>query len=190
MEKTAVIEHEIINEIKIRKSGRAYSERLVEPEKIHQLLEAARWAPSSMNEQPWRYIVAKKDDTVLYNKVFGSLAESNQSWVKNAPVLIVSLARRTFIRNGVANRHALYDTGAANSLLTIQTSALGLNAHQMGGFDYEKLKSALAISDDMEIAVVISIGYPGEIDKLPEALQKRELAPRERYIQSELIVHL
>lgn len=190
MEKTAQIEHEVINEIKERKSGRAYSERLVEPEKIHILLEAARWAPSSMNEQPWRYILATKDNSELYNKVFDSLADANKIWVKNAPVLLVSLARKTFIRNGVANRHAMYDTGAANSLLSLQTSALGMNAHQLGGFDYNKLKDALTITDEFEIAAIISIGYSGNIEELPEPLKARELAPRERYTQNELLLHL
>jgi nitroreductase len=190
MEKTTAIEHEIISEIKIRKSGRAYSERPIEPEKLHSLLEAARWAPSSMNEQPWRYIVATKDDAVLYGKVFDALADSNKIWAKNAPVLIVSLARKTFIRNGVANRHAMYDTGSANGLLSLQATALGLNVHQMGGFVYDKLKNALTISDDIEIATVLSIGYPGDAESLPEALRTRELAPRERYTQAELIIQL
>jgi nitroreductase len=187
MEKTAVVEHEILKEIKNRKSGRAYSEKLVEPEKIHIILEAARWAPSSMNEQPWRYILATKDNTETYSIVFGALAESNQSWVKHAPVLLVSLARKTLLRNGVINRHAMHDTGAANVLLCTQASALGLNAHQMGGFDYEKLKKGLNIPDDIEIASVISIGYPGNLDELTEALRTRELAPRERYTQHELV---
>ncbi len=190
MEKTATIEHEIINEIKLRKSGRAYSERHVELEKIHSVLEAARWAPSSMNEQPWRYILATKDNVELYAKVFDSLVDSNKTWVKNASVLLVSLARKTFIRNGVTNRHAMYDTGAANSLLCVQTSALGLNAHQMGGFDYEKLKTSLNLTDEYEIAAVISIGYPGNLDELSEPLRARELAPRERFTQTELLLHV
>ena len=190
MEKTALVEHEIVKEIQLRKSGRAYSDRLVEPEKIHKILEAARWAPSSMNEQPWRYILATKDNSELYDKVFDSLVEANKTWVKNAPVLLVSLARKTFIRNGVANRHAMYDTGAANSLLCVQTSALDLNAHQLGGFEYDKLKNSLTITDDFEIAAVISIGYPGNIDELSETLKARELAPRERYTQSELLLQL
>ncbi len=187
MEKTAVVEHEVIEAINTRKSGRAYSDKPVEPEKIHMLLEAARWAPSSMNEQPWRYVLATKDNSELYSKVFNTLADSNKIWAQHAPVLIVSLARKTFLRNGTANRHAMYDTGAANALLCIQTSALGLNAHQMGGFDYPVLKTALNIPDDIEIACVISIGYPGNPDELPEALRTRELAPRERYTQHEIV---
>src|SRR4051812_44967875 len=113
MEKSYNVEHEVIQEMKIRKSGRAYSEKLVEPEKIHILFEAARWAPSSMNEQPWRYILATKDNTEVYGKVFDSLNDSNKLWATKAPVLIVSLARKTFLKNGAPNRHAMHDTGAA-----------------------------------------------------------------------------
>ena len=187
METSTIVEHEVINEIKIRRSGRAYSERPVEKEKIHIILEAARWAPSSVNEQPWRYILATKDNTEVYNKVFDALSDGNKTWVGKAPVLIVSLAKKTFTRNGAPNRHALYDTGAANSLLCLQTSALGLNAHQMGGFDYDKLKHSLNISDDFEIAVVLSIGHPSDPNELPETLRMREVAPRERYTQSEFV---
>lgn len=190
MEKSTLVEHAILNELKIRKSSRAYSEKLIEPEKIHILIEAARWAPSSMNEQPWRYVLATKDNTETYNKIFDTLADANKTWVKNAAVLLVSLAKKTFSRNGVANRHALYDTGAANSLLCVQTSALGLNAHQLGGFDYKKLAEALALSDDFEIAAVIAIGYPGDPNELPAALLERELAPRERFTQAALMIHI
>ncbi len=187
MEKTASVAHEILKEIKTRKSGRAYSEKPVETEKIHSLLEAARWAPSSMNEQPWRYVLGTQDNPEVYHKIFDSLLEGNQSWVKKAPALIVSLAKKTHLRNGSPNRYALHDTGAANVLLCLQASALELYAHQMGGFDHATLRSALNIPDDFEIASVISIGYPGNPDELPEDLRKRELAPRERYTQQELV---
>ncbi|HWZ21633.1 MAG TPA: nitroreductase family protein [Cytophagaceae bacterium] len=189
MEKSTIIEHEVIDAIKKRRSGRAYVERPVEAEKIHIVLEAARWAPSSSNEQPWRYILATKENTELYNKVFDSLADGNKVWVTKAPVLLVSLAKKTFIRNGAVNRHALYDTGAANCLLCLQTSALGLNAHQMGGFDYAKLKESLSLSDDFDIASVISIGYPSDLNELSETLRMREVAPRERYTQAEFMIH-
>lgn len=189
MEKNTIIEHEVIDEIKNRRSGRAYLERPVEREKIHSIIEAARWAPSSSNEQPWRYILATKENVELYNKVFDSLADGNKVWVTKAPVLLVSLAKKTFILNGAINKHALYDTGAANSLLCLQTSAIGLNAHQMGGFDSAKLKEALTISDDFEIAVVISIGYPSDPNELSETLRMREVAPRERYTQAEFMIH-
>lgn len=187
MEKTAVIEHDVIKEIKGRRSGRAYSEQPVEQEKLHIILEAARWAPSSNNEQPWRYILATKDNTEVYNKIFGSLVESNQVWVKKVPVLLVSLAKKTHVRNGSANRFYLHDTGAANTLLALQAGAIGLIAHQMGGYDYEKLKTALYIPDDFEIASVIAVGYPGDPQELPENLRTRELAARERYTQHEFV---
>jgi len=187
MEKTSQITHEILKEIKSRKSGRAYSINKISDESLYQLLEAARWAPSSMNEQPWRYILVRKENVQLYSKVFTTLAASNQTWATNAPILLVSLARKTFLRNGVANRHALYDTGAANALLSIQAAALGLVIHQMGGFDYPALQTALNVPDDLEIAAVLSIGNPGNLEDLPEGYRQREIAPRERYTLSELV---
>jgi nitroreductase len=187
MEKNAILEHEILAEIKLRKSGRAYSDKLVEEEKIHRILEAARWAPSSMNEQPWRYIIATKENKEVYDKVLNALAEANQVWVKKAPLLVVSLAKKTHLRNGAINRFAMYDTGAANALLSLEATAAGLMTHQMGGYDYTKLKTSLTISDDFEIAAVISVGYPGNVEELPEALRVRESAPRERYTQQEIV---
>jgi nitroreductase len=187
MEKNAVIEHEVIKEIKLRRSGRAYSESPVEPEKIHTVLEAARWAPSSSNEQPWKYVLATKDNSELYDKIFDTLADGNKSWVKHVPVILVSLARKTFLKTGAANRFALHDTGAANALLCLEAAAIGLMAHQMGGYDYEKLKNALNVPEDIEIASVITLGYPGNLGELPEAIKARELAPRERYTQQEFV---
>jgi nitroreductase len=187
MEKSTVIEHEVINEIKIRRSGRAYAETPVEPEKIRRVLEAARWAPSSSNEQPWKYVLATKDNSELYNKIFDTLADGNKSWVKHVPVILVSLARKTTLKTGTVNRFALHDTGAANTLLALESAAIGLMAHQMGGYDYEKLKTALNVPDAIEIASVIALGYAGNLDELPEALKIRELAPRERYKQEEFV---
>jgi len=188
MEKTAAFEHEVIKEIKNRKSGRAYLEKPVEEEKLHIILEAARWAPSSSNEQPWKYVVATKDNPELYHKVFEALNEGNQIWVQKAPVIIVSMARKTFLKNGAPNKFALHDTGAANTLLALQSAAIGLMAHQMGGYDADKLRKGLNIPDDIELASVIAVGYPANPEELPENLRTRELAPRERYTQKEFVM--
>lgn len=187
MEKTANVEHEITPAIQNRKSIRAYSEKPVDTATIESILEAARWAPSSMNEQPWRYIVGKKN-TEVYDKIFDALVDSNKAWVKHVPVLLVSLAKKTHVRNGAPNKYALHDTGAANVLLCVETSSLGLYAHQMGGFEADKLKKSFELSDDYEVATVIAVGYQGNADELPDALRERELAPRERYKQEELIL--
>lgn len=187
MEKTANVEHEITQAIQNRRSIRAYSEKPVDAEKIHSLLEAARWAPSSMNEQPWRYIVGTKN-TEVYNKIFDALADSNKTWAKQAPVLLVSLAKKTHVRNGAPNKYALYDTGAANVLLCVEAGSLGLYTHQMGGFEADKIKKSFELSDDFEVATIIAVGYQGNADELPEPLRERELAPRERYKQEELVL--
>jgi nitroreductase len=186
MEKSTSQNPKLLVAIKERKSGRAYATKRIEKETLELLLEAARWAPSSMNEQPWRYVVADQENRELYTQVLSTLAEPNQTWAKKAPVLLVSLAKKTFIRNGNPNRHALYDTGAANALLSIQASNEGLVVHQMGGFNYQALKTVLGLDDDMDIAAVLSLGYPGELNELPEGYQQRELAPRERYTLSEI----
>ena len=186
MEKSTNQNPNLLTEIRERKSGRVYATKAIEKPKLELVLEAARWAPSSMNEQPWRYVLVEQENKVLYEQVLGTLAESNQVWAKKAPVLLVSLAQKTFLRNGNPNRHALYDTGAANALLCIQATKEGLMVHQMGGFDYNALKAVLILEEDIDIAAVLSLGYAGDVNELPESYKERELAPRERYTLSEI----
>jgi nitroreductase len=187
--KSSEFESPIIEVIQKRKSRRAYTDQAVEKEKITALFEAARWAPSSVNEQPWIYIYATKDQPELFSLIFDSLNESNKVWVKNAPLLIASFVRKNFIRNDRPNGAARYDLGAANAFLSLQATHLGLNVHQMGGFDAEKLKMNLNVPDTHEPVIVMAIGYPGEAEILPENLKIRELAPRERYVQKEFVMN-
>jgi nitroreductase len=189
MQKSAEFESSIIDLIKNRRSRRAYAEKPVELEKIVSLFEAARWAPSSVNEQPWIYIYATTDKPELWNKIFDALNESNKVWVKNVPLLIVSFVRKNFTRNDRPNGAARYDLGAANAFLSLQATHLGLNVHQMGGFDIEKLKQNLNVPDIYDPVIILAIGYPGEINTLPENLKLRELAPRERFLQQEFVMN-
>lgn len=184
---TTEIESPVLDIIQNRKSRRAYSNKPIEAEKIKSLFEAAKWAPSSMNDQPWTYVYATKDQTELWNRIFVSLNESNRVWAKDAPLLIVSLARKYFSANGKTNGTAKYDLGAANAFLTLQATALSLNVHQMGGFDHETLISNLNIPGDYELGVILAIGYLGDAGTLPENLRQRELAPRVRHIQREFV---
>lgn len=186
-QKSASFESPVLDVIQQRRSRRAYSEKPVEQEKINSLFEAARWAPSSVNEQPWVYLYARKDQTDLYNRIFDSLNESNKIWAKHAPLLVVSLIRKTHSRNDMPNLSARYDLGAANALLSLQAAHHGLNVHQMGGFSLEKLNQNLNIPDNFEAVVVLAIGYPGDVQLLPEHLKVRELAPRERYLRQEFV---
>ena len=188
MKKSSSVEFPVTDIIEQRKSRRAYSSQPIEQEKISSIFEAARWAPSSMNEQPWVYVYATQDQPALYKKIWKSLNESNQVWARHAPVLVVSLIRKTLLQNGRVNGAAHYDAGAANALLSLQATHLGLNVHQIGGYSKEILIHELNVPDDYEPMVVIAIGYPGDPESLPEHLKQREQAKRERYTQ-DFFVH-
>jgi nitroreductase len=187
MQKSSEFHSPILDVIKNRRSRRAYATSPVEPEKIDALFEAARWAPSSVNEQPWLYVYATKDQPDLWVKIFESLNEGNRLWVQHAPLLIASFVRRNFTRNDRPNGAARYDLGAANAILSLQATQLGLNVHQMGGFDASKLVTNLNVPEIYEPVIILALGYPGEISSLPEHLQLREKAPRERYLKEEFV---
>lgn len=188
-QKSSSFSSPVLEVIQKRRSRRAYSNKMVELEKIHSLFEAARWAPSSLNEQPWFYIYATKDQTILWNKIFDALNQGNKVWVKHAPLLILSLARKNFIRIDSPNPSARYDLGAANAFLSLQAAHLGLNVHQIAGFEGPAMIRNLAIPDIYEPVTVLAIGYPGDIETLPENLQIREAAPRERYVEEEFVMN-
>ena len=165
---------------KYRWSPRAFESRPVEPEKLRSLFEAARWAASSYNAQPWYYIVATKDDPENFKRVVGCFGEFNQSWAKKAPVLALSVARLKFEHNGEPNRHAFHDVGQASANLAAQASELGLQAHQLAGIDPEKARRIFEVPEGFEVVAGLALGYPGDPESLPDPLRERELAPRER----------
>jgi nitroreductase len=162
-----------------RWSPRAFSDKEVTTAELKKLFEAARWAASSSNEQPWRFLVGRRGDET-YQKIFNSLVEFNQSWVKSAPVLVLSVAKKSFTAKGSPNRHNLHDTGAASATLAIQATADGLHTHSMAGFDQEQVRASFAIPSDYDIGAVTAIGYFGDPDRLPEHLHKMEVSPRQR----------
>ena len=161
--------------------------RPVEQEKINSLFEAVRWAPSSSNEQPWFYIYATPDQPELYEKISALLNEGNRVWAVQAPLLVVSMARKFFRKNEKPNSHALYDLGGANSFLALQAVHLGLQVRQMAGYNKAHAIEALNIPDTFEPGVIIAIGYPGDPASLPEVLMERELKPRERFPQGSFV---
>jgi nitroreductase len=173
---TSVPIHDLIRH---RWSPRAFDARPVEAEKLRALFEAARWAPSSYNAQPWYFIVGTKDDPEAYDRVLDSFVEFNQGWAKHAPVVALSVAKLTF-DDGKPNRHALHDVGQAAANLNIQAEALGLSVHQMAGIDPEKARKLFHIPAGYEAVAGIALGYAGDPASLPDELRKRELAPRER----------
>jgi len=179
-EKIAETQYPIHDLLKQRWSPLAFSERMVEPEKLGSLLEAARWAASSYNEQPWSFIVATKENLGEFVRLLSCLAEGNQVWAKNAPVLMISVAKLHFEKNGNENRHAFHDVGQAVSNLALQATALELYIHQMAGFDVQKVRELYGIPDGYEPVAAIALGYGADSQTLPENLQQREGAPRVR----------
>jgi nitroreductase len=163
-----------------RKSILSFSDKPVEFEKIKLLFEAARWAPSSLNLQPWRFIYATKEDTENYSKLFDLLFDGNKIWAYTAPLLVLSCTEKTMEYKSKPNRFAFYDLGMAVGNLLVQATYMGLFVHQMGGFDFEKARLVLDIPERFEPAAMIAIGYKGEIEKMSPDLQQRELRKRER----------
>ena len=187
MEKPAATDHPIHNLIRQRWSPRAFAERPVEAEKLASLFEAARWAPSSWNAQPWRFIVATKDDEAAFTRLLNCLRPQNVQWARHAPVLIISVAELFLARNGRPNRHAFHDVGLATENLVIQAVALGLVAHQMAGFFPDKARETFGIPEGCEAVTAIAVGYPGDPEDLAPEIKERELQPRERKPLSEFV---
>ena len=169
--------------IRHRWSPRAISDRSVEPEKLRLVFEAARWAPSSSNEQPWRFLVATRDEPEWLERLQSYLTPGN-AWAHGAPVLVAS-AYATH-RKEKPNRVALRDLGAAEENLFLQAHALGLAMHQMAGFDHERLQREL-LPDGFEPGTMFVLGYPGSVEDLSEKQQERERRPRERKAPGEFI---
>ena len=180
MEKPADTHIPIHDLLARRWSPRAFAEQPVESDKLASLFEAARWAPSSSNEQPWRFVVATKDDQAAYDRLLACLLEGNRKWAFRAPVLLVSVARMQFEDDGKPNRHAFHDTGMALENLLLQAAALGLVAHPMAGFNIEQARADLKIPAGFEPVAMVAVGYPGDPALLPDYLQQREANPRER----------
>jgi nitroreductase len=170
-----------------RWSPRSFADRPVDSADLAKVFEAARWAASSSNEQPWRFLVGIRGSDA-YTKIHDSLVPFNQSWAKSAPVLILGVTKTKFSHNNTPNRVALYDLGAAASYLTLQAAELGLSTHQMAGFDADAARKSFEIPEDYQIGAVIALGYQGEPAALPSPqLAEREVAPRERKPLSEFV---
>ena len=162
-----------------RWSPRAFADRDVPAEDLKRGFEAARWAASCFNEQPWRFVVGRRGEET-FRKILDALVPGNQVWAKNAPVLILSVASKQFAHNRQVNPHYWHDTGAAMANFAVQITALGLHSHSMAGFDHGKAKAAFHIPDDFETVAVTAVGYQGDPDSLPEAPRKSEITPRQR----------
>ncbi|MCB0329525.1 MAG: nitroreductase family protein [Bdellovibrionales bacterium] len=171
-------DHDILDLFLQRWSPRALSGEAVNEEDLLRLFEAARWAPSTYNEQEWRFLYAKKG-TPHWDTFFGVLLEANQVWCKDAAYLIAVVARETFVRNGNPNPVAILDTGAAMQNLLLQAAHLNLVAHPMAGFDWEGGPKTFNIPDGFRLTAMIAVGKPGNPETLPAELAERE-QPTER----------
>ncbi|MBS3963553.1 MAG: nitroreductase family protein [Methylomonas sp.] len=176
---TAIQLHDIIQN---RWSPRAFDpSKPIADDDLTALLEAARWAPSCFNDQPWRFVVCvKHNDDAAWNALLACLAEKNQLWARHAPVLILAVAMRDFGHNGQPNRWSAYDTGAASMGLCLQATALGLIVHQMGGFDADACRLALNLPADCTPMSVLAVGHQAEADTLDDRFRAGETGPRQR----------
>jgi nitroreductase len=176
---TRVKLHDIIH---ARWSPRAFDpDRPVGHDDLLALLEAAHWAPSCFNDQPWRFVVCNKAaDETGWRNALSVLAEKNQRWAKNAPVLMLAVAMDNFNHNGLPNRWAMYDTGAASVSLCLQATALGMSVHQMGGFDAEQAREVFKLPGDCRPMAMMAVGYQAEVDVLDDDFKEAELAARSR----------
>jgi nitroreductase len=169
--------HELIRD---RWSPRAFADRPVPRDALVSVLEAGRWAASSNNSQPWRWIVATRDDPAAHAAALTGFNARNQRWARTAPVLIFALARKTFEANGNPNAHAWHDTGAASAQMALQATAVGLHIHTAAGIERDRLRELFAIPDEFDICTGMALGYQGEPEILPEELPARETEPRSR----------
>jgi nitroreductase len=170
-----------------RWSARSFSKREVSPETLRKVFEAARWAASSSNEQPWRFLVGRRDEST-WQKINEILAGANRNWAHRAPVLILGVAHTRFSKNGAENRYALYDLGAASSYLTLEAAELGMTTHQMAGYDHEAARHALEIPEDYALGTVIALGYQDDPAVLgDETLIARETTARSRKPLDEIV---
>lgn len=163
-----------------RWSPRAFSAEKIEPETLYRIFEAARWSASSVNEQPWRFILGLKGEGAAYEKIFSALSERNQRWAHLAPVLAIGVAKKSFSHNGNPNRFHPYDTGQAVAYLTIQALAEGVFIHQIGGYSAALARDLFNIPAEFDPMAALAMGYLGDPALLPVDLQASHTTPRQR----------
>lgn len=178
--KSATTEYPIQSWLSERWSPYAFESRSVSKEDLCSLFEAARWAPSCFNEQPWCYLVATKEEPQEWERLLSCLVEDNQAWAKAAPVLALGVVSLKFALNGKYNRTAAHDLGLAAGNLLVEATARGLSVHQMAGMLPDRARQLYQIPEDHEAWTALAIGYRGDPTTLPEKYQKRDLTPRKR----------
>lgn len=170
-----------------RWSPRAFAEREVALDVLQQLFEAARWAPSCYNDQPWSFVIGRRGHGDGYQAILDTLVPFNQQWASTAPVLIIAICREEFSHNGKPNRHAWYDLGLAMGNLLVEATALGLHAHQMAGFDPDAAAQSLDIPAPHSAVSATALGYLGSSDRLPDDMEDKAPGERERKLSDEFV---
>ena len=185
--KPAPSDHTLHEMLKLRWSPRAFSSQPIPPKTLATLFEAARWAPSASNEQPWAFVYAHHADTAAFARILDTINPGNQAWAKDAGVLLITATRRNRIGKEDVNVTAEYDLGQAVAGLSVQATALGIAVHQMGGFQPAKAQEMLGIPATHRVLTAIALGYPGDPAALPENFREREAAPRVRNAVSSFV---
>ncbi|MEQ9454277.1 MAG: nitroreductase family protein [Phycisphaeraceae bacterium] len=180
MENPAPTEYPIIDVAKRRWSPYGFAPKVVTSQKIRSLMEAARWAASSYNEQPWRFILAPRTDEPAFEKAMDCLIEANRGWAKNAGLLILTAVSTTFTKNGKPNRVAEHDLGLAAGNLSLQATAMGLFVHQMAGIDQDKMRETYGVPEGFTPMTAIAVGYGATLDDMPEEFRQRDETERSR----------
>ncbi|WP_164104614.1 nitroreductase family protein [Candidatus Laterigemmans baculatus] len=180
-------DHEVLPAIAERWSPYRFEPRVVEDAKVLRCLEAARWAASSYNDQPWSFMFARRQDGKAFETALSCLLEANQQWAQHAGVLLLTVIRTTFRRNGKPNRVALHDLGAAAAGMALQATAEGLQVHQMAGVNLSRVRQAYRVPEGHEPQTAIAIGYPGEARDADDPLASRDRQPRTRLPLSEQV---
>lgn len=177
----------VIDLIKNRWSARAFSDQNLSEEDLLTLIEAASWAPSSINEQPWRYRFGLRG-TPQFDRMWECLLIGNQPWAKHAAALLLCTTKTTFVRNGKPNRHAMHDTGMANAFLLLQATQMNIYGHILAGYDPAKLRESFQLPDDEEDVCIIALGFLGTPEQLEEPFRTREITPRSRRAVEEFVI--
>jgi nitroreductase len=179
------IQYPVLDEIRSRWSGRSFADKVIEKEHIMQLIEAARWAPSSYNEQPWRFIVTEKG-TKEFDLLAATLLPGNAPWASEAAILMLTVVKQYFSQNQKPNRFAYHDLGQSVAFMNLQAEKLKINVHQMAGFRKNEAETSFNIPDGFEAVTVIAMGYRGDIGNISPELQQKELAAQSRKDISEI----
>ncbi|MBN1333759.1 MAG: nitroreductase family protein [Synergistales bacterium] len=187
MEKPAVTDYSLLPVIRGRWSPRAFSGKRIPDKELYTLFEAARWAPSCFNDQPWYYVFAAREDHGNFNRILDSLVEKNRIWARNASALAISVARKNFSSRERQNQYAFHDMGLSLMSMMLQAISQGIYIHAMAGFSSEIARESLAIPEGYDPVTALAIGYPGDVDDLPEELRDKELEERYRKPLEEFI---